>query len=173
MGKKQRRKSSKKQSKSQRDSKNNQKNLYDTSNNVVSQRNINSGKMEIEEKQNPKKIKYSDRIFRNQYMRQIISEGSTLYHAHCKHCNKEVLVENLYMHLKSGSHGNKTPKSEEESLETLKEAINNFSGQKKLKKEEKDLKGSENHIQSYLEYLAFCISESRFQSLDYSFRICC
>jgi len=115
---------------------------------------------EVVWKKNP--TKYSDKIFRNNYMKLFIKKGSTDYHGECIYCNRDILVDNLYDHIKSGKHRNKTDKKEHDDLDGLIKDINDYGNLKKTKKElkkEKELKGNQNDIYNYLEFLAFGMAE--------------
>jgi len=111
-------------------------------------------------KNNP--TRYSDRIFRNDYMELFIKKGSTEYHANCEYCNRDILVDNLYDHIKSGQHKKKVDEDEYQDLEDLIKAINDHGALRKTKrqlKKEKEVNESKDDDKNYLEFLAFGMAE--------------
>ena len=130
-------------------------------------KDIKNGKpnseMEIE-KPNQQKFhgtQFSDKIFRTDYMKKFIEKGSTDYHGKCEYCNREILIDNLYDHIKSGKHRIMTKAQEIQDLDALITEINKYGALRKSKKAMKEEKNSfvEDDNQNYLEFLSYAISE--------------
>ena len=60
-------------------------------------------------------------------MKQFIFKGNSEYFARCLYCKNEMLVDNVYSHIKSQKHKNNTPLAEENDLEKLKEKIDSYN----------------------------------------------
>jgi len=110
--------------------------------------------------------KYSSGIHRNSYMQTFITQGWTEYFAKCMYCKKEMIVDNIYSHIKSKKHKKRTPSNEIAKLDGLIQAIEEYSSTKKSKKAEQKVKSQdqerkriEDDKKSYLEFLAFAMSE--------------
>ena len=90
---------------------------------------------------------FSNKIFRgNKYAKFIkaISEDETI--CKCLECknsitralDKEILVNSVYTHIKSGSHHDNTPEGERKELAKLVKDLDEFKGKKKEEKSTKD-----------------------------------
>lgn len=115
---------------------------------------------------NSKHTKFSEKIFKTNYMKNFIYEGSSEYKCKCKYCKDplhktqdlELLVDSVYMHIKSEKHRISTPAEEEDLLTELKEKIDkaNVKVPKGIQTHE-DRKESES--KNFLEFIGFMIKE--------------
>jgi len=69
---------------------------------------------------------------------------------------KEILVNSVYTHIKSGSHHDNTPEGERKELAKLIKDFDEFKGRKKKEKSTKD----EDYSENYLKFISFLMSKN-------------
>ena len=105
---------------------------------------------------------FSSKVFKNDYTKQIIGQGSTETTVRCRLCqgSKEFHTESIYEHFKTNKHLTNTPEGEIEDLNELIAIFDSAREKNSTKKDLKTEKRRRDDTKNYVEFLAIGVPKN-------------